>query len=209
MYWLIEHIKAEWETVMKMPVISLVILVAGIGVGWTAARAFDARDLQIMRDQVAGSQPKPERNETSPTPTPSPASAANAQGPFTGTLLTPTDILGKSELGQQTPLYALVDKMGWPKPLATRKLKEVWDGHYIGIPIPLDGYIYYNATFENVTFEYDGKLPSGGWVNSQLKGTTSFITGSPAIKTAAIFFQSLNINPAACVGESVPPSLGK
>jgi hypothetical protein len=41
------------------------------------------------------------------------------------------------------------------------KVKQIVNQHYLNITVPLDGFEYVNCKFENVTFVYEGKGPSG------------------------------------------------
>jgi hypothetical protein len=95
------------------------------------------------------------------------------------------------------PLYMSVAAFGWPK--SKGHLKEVWNQNFVGASIPLDGYVYHHCTFEGCTLLYEGKLPTGGWVDSQLQNV-SIETTDPGIKTWNSIEASGNINPAtSCV----------
>ena len=199
MQWLFDLIRAEWATVVKAPVLLIVVLALGAGLGWLGASAFYQQDLQTLRDTIQGleAKPSPAASALATQTVASPMAASASATPQAS----PTNVfLGLG--GQVTPLYALVDKLGWPKNRI--KLKEIWGQTYVRTTVPLDGYIYYNTTFDNVTFVYDGKLPSGGWVNSQITGA-AFFSNNPAIKNTVILLQSLNVNPALGCG-MVPPA---
>jgi hypothetical protein len=185
---------------VKAPFLLVAVLLLGLLFGWVAARTLYEQDLQTLRDQNGILQSKAKPAETVPT------SVAVATPQINATpSATPTNLIAALG-GQQTPLYALVGKMGWPKNKSDRKMKEVWGQTYIGGTVPLDGYVYYNSTFQNVIFSYKGDLPTGGWVNSKVFGG-GFDSNNPAIKTAAVILQSLNINLATQCGIVGEPPL--
>ena len=51
--WLLDHIKTEWATVVKAPLLLLAVLALGAFLGWTVASTFYEQDLQTLRDQLA------------------------------------------------------------------------------------------------------------------------------------------------------------
>jgi hypothetical protein len=196
MQWLLDHIKSEWATVMKAPILVVVVFVLGGIVSWWLTSTLYQADLQTLRDTVTSLETKPHKERTirhvtstatPPSPSPSPPPQAM-----------PTNVyLGMG--GHPTALYSMQRTLGWPKKKATMKLKEVLGAHYISGEVPLDGYVYYDSTFDGVTFRYDGHLPTGGWVGSRVNGGR-FESHDPGIKTAMIIVQSLNINPVLQCG---------
>jgi hypothetical protein len=199
--WLADYIRGEWANIMKAPFLLGAVLIIGLILGWLASSTFYSQDLQTLRDRISTMENTPA--VTAPAPTPVTNTSA-APLPLTAASPTPA-VVSPFAGGEPAPLYALVDKLGWPENKAQTKLKEIWGAHYIGGTVPLDGYVYYNTVFDHVTLEYQGNLPSGGWVNSRFT-QGGFDSTNPAIKTAVIIMQSLGINPAtACGIVQAPP----
>jgi hypothetical protein len=203
MDWLL-HIRAEWDTIVKAPFLLILILLLGAFFGWFAAHALYEQDLQTLRDQNAFLQNKVKQ------PEPTVMASAMASPTVNPTLTVPlhsNPFAGPDAKRQY--LISMNPAMGWPK--GKTNLKSISGAHYIGGSVPLDGYVYYDTTFENVQFIYEGKLPSGGWVDSQFNGVVGFNSNNPAIKTAVIIMQSLNFIPpsqiSGCGLAPAPPEL--
>lgn len=75
------------------------------------------------------------------------------------------------------------------------KVKQILNQRYLNITVPLDGFEYVNCTFENVTFVYEGKGPSGMIRPIIPSGTTlAFGSHDIPIKYAIQIMTFLNSN---------------
>lgn len=67
MQWLLDLIKSEWATVMKAPMLMIIALAMGTGIGWLVASKWYETDLQTMRDTVANLQIKAHSESSVPS----------------------------------------------------------------------------------------------------------------------------------------------
>ncbi len=104
-------------------------------------------------------------------------------------------------------LYYAFPELGWP----IHKLKVIKDKTFANTILPLDGYVYINCAFANVTFEYDATDLTGGWVDAKKLEGVRIQTNEAHLMTLIALIQSSGlIPPDFCPASSAaPPSMHK
>lgn len=117
--------------------------------------------------------------------------------------LSSTEINRPSAFGPNPDvLYYAFPELDWP----VHKLKVVRDKSFVNATLPLDGYVYINCSFANVTFQYDGTDLTGGWVDARKLDGIRIQTNEAHLMTLIALIQSSGlIPPDYCPASSTPP----
>jgi hypothetical protein len=120
------------------------------------------------------------------------------QTPFATTGINIQSIFGTS----REPLYYSFNELGFP----IHKLKEIKNKTFIGVTLPLDGYVYIGCSFTNVNFQYNGTDLTGGWVDAKKLNSISLVTTSAGLQSYLALGESLRIFPSDyCAASATPP----
>jgi len=118
--------------------------------------------------------------------------------PFATTGINIQNIFGTS----REPLYYSFNELGFP----AHKLKEIKNKTFIGVTLPLDGYVYIGCSFTNVNFQYNGLDLTGGWVDAKKLDSISLVTNSAGLQSYLALGESLRIFPSDyCASSATPP----
>ena len=114
-----------------------------------------------------------------------------------------TEINMPSALGTNTEvLYYAFPQLEWP----VHQLKQIKDQVFDHTVVPLDGYVYVNCSFSNVTFQYEGTDLTGGWIDAKKLENVTIATREAHLRTLIALLQSSGIiAPDFCPATSTPP----
>ncbi len=122
MYWIFEHVRAEWDTIKKAPFLLFLLFVFGLCVGWLGSRVLYEQDLQTLRDQNGYLQSKVNPIEPSMV-------ASAVASPIISQVATPTPI-------NSAELEALKDESDKLK-TENARLRKLKTPHHIVAALPL------------------------------------------------------------------------